>query len=272
MNEYFDYGVYEDLRSVHSTKFTDFDRSLITKFEQLFLDIKQDPKFLRANVGQIYVPNIVDFKTNKSNFKVFRKEIIQQSGLIVLLVDVSGSMSWNDKIEKAKKLVANLMKSVESNSKIELRVFTYSGSSDFDSENNCNRDLLIMQEIKDPKYVHLMRAGGSSPTDKAIHYVTQKFEESRKNKTLIVLTDGSPNSNHSYGSHQKSLLETKKVLVKAESNKFNIFGCGFNVSISLDKIMENSFRGNYINLQNEKDIEKYLFVALSDFVRSIKNV
>ena len=97
----------------------------------------------------------------------------------------------------------------------------------------------------------------------------KKFEDSHKNKTLLVLTDGSPSSYTV--SYQRALLEIKRVLIKAESAKFNIFGCGFQVDNYLDQAMENSFRGNYVNLWEKKDIQKYLFTALEDFVRSIKN-
>tara|TARA_R110000765_G_scaffold425993_2_gene540303 strand:+ start:57 stop:887 length:831 start_codon:yes stop_codon:yes gene_type:complete len=276
MNEFSDYGLIENNECYYKENYA-LSRSMIQKFEQVFLDIKNDKKFLRSNKGKIHVPHIIDFKTNKSNFKVFRKELVQQSGLIILLVDISGSMNNNNKIVEVRNLVANLMTSVESSPKIELRVFTFEGGSDpvYDQKTGKHthtRDLLYMNEIKTVKNCDQIVAGGSSPTDKAIHYVTKQFEKSRKNKTLLVLTDGSPNSCSTMGSSQRSLLETKKVLVKSESNKFNIFGCGFGVSNHLDQIMENSFRGNYINLHDINDIEKYLFTALSSFVRSIKNV
>ena len=252
----------------------EINQKRINDFDQVLEELKGDPKFLRSNVGDLHIPHVVDFKANKTNLKVFRKTLIQQSGLVILLIDVSGSMN-GFKIDTVRNLVADLMTSAENIPKIELRVFCYAGDCYYDYDNlkengdPTTEDLLLIHEIEKVEDCDLITPLGTTPTDKAIHYLINKFEESHKNKTLLVLTDGSPSSYTV--SYQRALLEVKKVLIKAESAKFNIFGCGFCVSDYLDKAMENSFRGNYINLWTSKDIEKYLFSALEDFVRSIKN-
>lgn len=242
------------------------DRKRIGQFDQVFECLKGEPKFLRSNVGKIHVPHIIDFKTNRSNFKVFKKELVQQSGLVILLIDVSGSMGGT-KINDIRDLVADLMTSAESIPKIELRVFTFAGDYEHVKKKIYN-DVLLIHEIETVKNCNEITTMGTTPTPQAIHYLVSKFEKSHKQKTLLVLTDGSPSSYTV--SYQKCLLEIKKVLIKAESAKFNIFGVGFEVDDYLTEAMQNSFRGNYVNLWNKEDIQKYLFTALQDFVRNIR--
>lgn len=252
----------------------EIDQKRVSDFDQVLEGLKGEPKFLRSNNGKLHIPHVIDFKSNRTNLKVFRKKIIQQSGLVILLIDASGSMD-GFKIDTIRDLVADLMTSAENIPKIELRVFTYGGTRDTDYENLDINDMpqihdrLLIHEIETVEDCDQIVTMGTTPTPQAIHYLIKKFEDSHKNKTLLVLTDGSPSSYTV--SYQRALLEIKRVLIKAESAKFNIFGCGFQVDNYLDQAMENSFRGNYVNLWEKKDIQKYLFTALEDFVRSIKN-
>lgn len=254
------------------------DNKRVNSFDQVLEELKGDPRYVRSNNGKLHIPHVIDFKSNRTNLKVMRKKMIQQSGLVLLLIDVSGSMS-GFKINSIRDLVADLMTSAENIPKIELRVFCYAGDrktswnyEKLDSNDNPtpeHEDVLLIHEIKTVENCDQIVPLGTTPTPQAIHYLINKFEDSHKNKTLLVLTDGSPSSYTV--SYQRALLEIKKVLIKAESAKFNIFGCGFQVDNYLDQAMENSFRGNYVNLWEKKDIQKYLFTALEDFVRSIKN-
>mgnify|MGYP003632947925 FL=1 len=252
----------------------EIDQKRVSDFDQVLEGLKGEPKFLRSNNGKLHIPHVIDFKSSRTNLKVFRKKIIQQSGLVILLIDASGSMD-GFKIDTIRDLVADLMTSAENIPKIELRVFTYAGTRDTDYENlDINdqpdiNDRLMIHEIETVQDCDQIVTMGTTPTPQAIHYLIKKFEDSHKNKTLLVLTDGSPSSYTV--SYQRALLEIKRVLIKAESAKFNIFGCGFEVPDMLTQAMENSFRGNYVNLWTKEDIQKYLFTALEDFVRSIKN-
>lgn len=252
----------------------EINQKRVGDFDQVLEGLKGEPKFLRSNNGKLNIPHVIDFKSNRTNLKVFRKKIIQQSGLVILLIDASGSMD-GFKIDTIRDLVADLMTSAENIPKIELRVFTYAGVRDTDYENlDVNdrpeiHDHLLIHEIENVEDCDQIVTMGTTPTPQAIHYLIKKFEDSHKNKTLLVLTDGSPSSYTV--SYQRELLEIKRVLIKAEAAKFNIFGCGFEVPDMLTEAMENSFRGNYVNLWTKEDIQKYLFTALEDFVRSIKN-
>ena len=249
----------------------EIDQKRVSDFDQVLEGLKGEPKFLRSNNGKLHIPHVIDFKSNRTNLKVFRKKMIQQSGLVILLIDASGSMD-GFKIDTIRDLVADLMTSAENIPKIELRVFIYGGTRDIDYDTNDQpevNDRLLIHEIENVEDCDQIVTIGTTPTPQAIHYLIKKFEDSHKNKTLLVLTDGSPSSYTV--SYQRALLEIKRVLIKAESAKFNIFGCGFEVPDMFTQAMENSFRGNYVNLWTKKDIQKYLFTALEDFVRSIKN-
>jgi uncharacterized protein YegL len=249
----------------------EIDQKRVSDFDQVLEGLKGEPKFLRSNNGKLHIPHVIDFKSNRTNLKVFRKKMIQQSGLVILLIDASGSMD-GFKIDTIRDLVADLMTSAENIPKIELRVFIYGGTRDIDYDTNDQpevNDRLLIHEIENVEDCDQIVTIGTTPTPQAIHYLIKKFEDSHKNKTLLVLTDGSPSSYTV--SYQRALLEIKRVLIKAESAKFNIFGCGFAVPDMFTQAMENSFRGNYVNLWTKKDIQKYLFTALEDFVRSIKN-
>lgn len=275
MENFDNYDLNESDQSRYKQPF-ELSNNQISRFEQVFENLKGDPKFLRSNVGKIHVPHIVDFKANHSNLKVFKKELQKQSGLVVLLIDVSGSMNGymdtkngnrDKKINCVRDLVANLFSSVENIPRIELRVFTYSGDYSFNNQGD-EQDRLEILEIDSLKNCNQIVCSGTTPTPNAIHYVTKKFKDYRKNKTLFVFTDGSPSSY--VNSYTETLLQVKKSLINAESTHFNIFGLGFCVDNYLDKIMKNSFRENYINLWNLEDIEKYLFSELENFVRSIR--
>ena len=99
---------------------------LTSEFDQIFQSLKGEPKTIRSNKGDIHVPYIIDFKANKNNLKVFRKKINQSSGLVCLLVDVSGSME--SRIDMVRKLVANFYASIADIQRITLKVYLYSSS------------------------------------------------------------------------------------------------------------------------------------------------
>ena len=267
MYEYFDYtqkaknGSYRDS--------FELDNMLTSEFDQIFQSLKGEPKTIRSNKGDIHVPYIIDFKANKNNLKVFRKKINQSSGLVCLLVDVSGSME--SRIDMVRKLVANFYASIADIQRITLKVYLYSSSY-------YNAHDLTITEINDLSECDKIVVDTGSdynigtPTHYALDYVTNQNKNYVGKKVLICLTDGHPAiyENENLYLDAKLKLECKKAILNAEELSFNIFGLGIQLPEYTVDSFKNMFRDNFVNIRTYDDLRIQLFDKLGDFVRGIR--
>lgn len=247
----------------------EIDNSLVNEFSEIFEKLKGEPKTLRSDHGQIHLPYIIDFKINQNNLKVFKRKINQNSGTIILLIDGSGTMRFNDRAEKCRNLTANLFKAISEISRLNLKAYIYGG--DFEQQKT-----LCITEINDLKDCEKITADpdnyGSTPTHNAINYVMKQNENIKGKKIIITLTDGKPeiwqNRDQVRGIDDQLKLESKKALVDAESKGFSVFGVG--IGLYDTESFKNMFRDEYINVNDASDIKKYMIDKLMEFVRGIR--
>jgi hypothetical protein len=269
MYEYFDYT--QKAKNGSYRESYELDNLLISEFDQIFQSLKGEPKTVRSNNGDIHVPYIIDFKANKNNLKVFRKKINQSSGLVVLLVDVSGSM--DSRIDMVRKLVSNLYSSISDISRVTLKVYLYSSSfynahdltiTEINDLSEC--DKIVVDGISDKNY--------GTPSHYAIDYVTKQNKDYIGKKVLVTITDGSPaiyENDEIVNNSAKLKLECKKAVLNAEELGFNIFGLGVCIPDYYLDSFKNMFRDNFVNILQYDDLRLQLFDKLNDFVRSIRS-
>jgi len=253
------------------------DKAQISEFETVFESLKGEPKNLRVrNSKEFNIKALIKFKAENSRGdpKLFKKKINTNSGNIYLLIDGSGSMHGS-RAKQVRNLTANIMKSIEEISRINLKAYVYAG--DFD---NC--DNLCIQEISNVSDCQYITADGhkygSTPTHNAINFIKEKHENDSGKKLLIVLTDGYPMIYHDHNilsSLRNQLnLETKRACVELEAKEFNLFGIGINAGNT--KTFENNFRDNFVNVESNEygsfsdNIKKHLVSKMSEFVGLIR--
>jgi hypothetical protein len=138
---------------------------------------------------------------------------------IVVSIDGSGSMSWNNKIDIARNLVATMYDSIKNLPNIELRANVWSGDS------KGEMGITEINNKHEVKNISLTNKYYSTPTHMAFEYSARMLKEMNgSKKLLIIVTDGQPA--YSKGGYRISdpnyLKMCRKSLLKAKCVTTNI--------------------------------------------------
>jgi uncharacterized protein YegL len=194
---------------------------------------------------------------------VFNADKKKNSCHIMIGVDVSGSMN-NDRIKNAQNMLATLFKSVENINSIKMEAYTWSGDSE-----TCA--VMPIKNLKDCELANCSHSYGGTPTDLAIYHGISELRKSlSKQKLLIILTDGYPDSDYSC---QKSgdgdgITYLKKQLKQARTdNNISTIAVGFSCGMS-----EEHFNEIFDNSIVVRDIKEAREQIVRQFKTTVTNV
>jgi len=182
--------------------------------------------------------------------KPYLKRIKNAGAEIWVLLDVSGSME-GDGINTAKKILGSIYDSLLGSRYVSLKMYGF-----YNDEVNhvfeMDRDLLMQLD-----------AGGGTPTDMAIYYITELMKKDHIgfDKTLFIITDGYPNDGDS----------TKNALMHLKSSIKNVYIYTIFVSPK-DEEAVNIFSPSdwYFNVSSINDVEGVLERGIGGIVDNIK--
>lgn len=179
---------------------------------------------------------------------------------IMIGVDVSGSMN-NDRIKHAQEMLGTLFKSVENINSIKMEAYTWSGD-------RATCAIMPIKNLKDCNLANCSHSYGGTPTDLAIyHGISELQKSSSKQKLLIILTDGYPETEYTErktGIDGRTYLKKKLREAKKDHNITTIavgFSCG---SSGFDGIFDDSIVVN--------DIQKARSEIIRQFKTTVTNV
>lgn len=244
----------------------DLDLVLKRKLDNVFSKVKGKKKVIKSTNGDLNVNSIINYQTNKNQNLVFDKEIATKGGHIVILVDGSGTMRFDNRMEKVRRLTASIFQSLSDVDKINFEVIMYGGSFEKPT---------VIAITKISKFEDLAKleydstSHGSTPTHKVVHYVTEHMKRLKGKKLLITITDGEPEVYENHKSLKIDLSDSlRQAYLNAENNNINVFGIGIEL-YDIPKF-KRIFRQNYIDVRNVDECHGALITQLSRFVAGLK--
>lgn len=157
---------------------------------------------------------------------------------VLLLVDVSGSMSWNNKDNKAKMAAIGLAE-VFNDLNIPFKVMTF--SADMDGYDVIHTHYINWENSQEERIKLLnIGAGGNNFDGYSVRYAGKVMSKRKElHKLIIVLSDGQP-ACHYY--RRKSGLSDTKNAVREAKKEANVIGIAIDANIDeLYNIYGNSF-------------------------------
>ena len=244
----------------------DLDIVLKRKLDTVFSKVKGKKKNVKSMNGELNIDSIINYQTNKNQNLVFDREIATKGGHIVILVDGSGTMRFDNRMDKVRRLTASLFQSLSDVNKINFEVIMYGGSF-------VNPEVLAITKIA--KFEDLSKlefdaeSHGSTPTHKAVHYVTEHMKKLKGKKLLITITDGKPEVYKNHKALSIDLSDSmREAYLNAENHNINVFGIGIGL-YDIPKFNK-IFRQNFINVENVDECHGALITQLSRFVAGLK--
>lgn len=256
----------------------EIDKDLKRKFDTVFSSLKGKRRTLKSTSGKLNINSAIDYMITQKDDRVFDREIRSKGGTVIILVDGSGSMRWDNKMDDARKLVSTLYKSLEDVHKITFKVIMY--TSHFRKA-----DSLAIVEINSLKECEKLVEDsidnfGGTPTPSAVNYCTKLFKSVKGQKLLITLTDGRPaifnheyNGSTGYGDgipDHISKQEEQTRLAFLESHDAGIKSFGVGIKVRRGENMKKIFRHNYVNVNSVKESERHIIAALTQFVKKVR--
>lgn len=141
-----------------------------------------------------------------SHFTTFKKTPLS----LAILLDLSGSMAYQDKLKNSRKIIKAIADSLEKNDEIAL--FTFS-------------DYFVKKKVpftKDKsaiiKKLKSLKAGGNTALYQAISFMPEILGENQNRQAILLLTDGLDN---------KSIISQKQVIENTAKMQIPIYVIGF---------------------------------------------
>ena len=259
----------------YTTTEPQINEELKRKFDQVFSILKGKKRTIRSTSGNLNVRSIIDFEITKKDCRVFDREIKSKGGTVLLLVDGSGSMRYQNRMSNTRNLIATLYKSLEGINKVHFKVVMYCGSF---TEKDQHLAIVEINSLKDcNKLVEDSISNfGSTPTGSAMDYCTKLLKKIQGQKLVITVTDGQPML-YDYLSNSKNrcvpeslsqqVEQATEAFLTAENQKIKVFGIGVNVG---GEGMKKLFRRNFIEVKDIQQIENLIAQRLTEFVKTLK--
>jgi uncharacterized protein with von Willebrand factor type A (vWA) domain len=260
------YEVIEPERQTHEFV---IDKKVVNRLTSIFSSIQGDKYNKKSNKGKINIKNYINYRLDKSQTKFFDKVKQLQGGTIIILVDGSGTMRFDNRMAKCRNLVSSLYASLEKSTNIDFKVYVYGGSF-------TNRHIMAIKEIKnldECKYLtHDAYYNGSTPTHYATDYVLEQNKDIIGKKMLITITDGIPEvwQNNKRFNDPEINEKTKQSYVKAENMGFNIFGISIDIREQHKENFKKIFRQKYVNIVELEQMKTRMVRKIEEFTKTLE--
>ncbi len=184
--------------------------------------------------------------------KVLKKDFI-------FVVDTSGSMLADGKMEQAKKALRFCVGSLNEGDRF--NIIAFSGDvrrfqrdlTDFNAETRKQADA----------YIGAMQARGGTAFDEAVQAALEVAKDAKNVPMIVVMTDGNP----TIGEQNVKAILDKARKANTRNARVFVFGVGYDVNTQLLDLMAEQNRGTREYVKPEEDIE----VKVSSFYTKIAN-
>ena len=195
---------------------------------------------------------------------------------VCLLIDQSGSMSYDGRIEMAQSLAITLYEAVNGIDNLNLWIFGHTGDNKVyvDAEGNQDQECTTILEYVTPdkqtrfdKYVlGTIRALAENRDGDAIRYVVDRISRFSKERTLlIVLSDGSPAASGYGGS--MGIKDVKEAVTEAEKKRCYVIQAS--CSPDLDSRTMSRMFSHYVEYNYRMDLNEFTKNLAIEIKRSI---
>ncbi len=209
----------QDISSPHVKKISrskepyEIDKKIVKGLRKIFRLLKMgDKSFIDYTGHELDVNAYVENFIKGTNLNRSYENIQRDHGAsIVVSIDGSGSMDYNDRIITARKLVATLIDSVAGIPNIEIRGNVWS------SDSSGEIGITEIKNIQDVKMISVHTDYMLTPTHAGLEYSMEMLRTMKgSNKLVILITDGVPNyrKNYSDVSTQAYLKTCRRSLQK----------------------------------------------------------
>lgn len=159
------------------------DQQTSVKIAKLLSRLKHKTIQINAEEGtDIDIDQYIQHKINKNITDVFVDDHCAEGITVIILLDISGSMIGSE-INMAAKSTLILWDALERIKNVDFEVYTYCSHSN-------GKTLTITKETRSS--ITRLKPFGTTPTDKAIRYVTNVISYKPGKKFIILITDGVP--------------------------------------------------------------------------------
>lgn len=213
-------------------------------------DYKFSIKGMRS--GRLDTNKLVEAKQKVPTIYERMGEVKTDKLNIVILIDESGSMSWNDKIVRAAEAAIFLNEAFSKQPDVEL--FIYGHTADLSDKST---DIFVYREpgIKKAYGLSTCTARSNNRDGVAIYETAKRVRKFTNNPVvMLVISDGEPAA---YGYNDTFAIEhTRKMVLKAEAMNMQV------IQIAIDSVKSNLMFTNYVKMTDMKtfpsDLVNYL--------------
>jgi hypothetical protein len=168
---------------------------------------------------------------------------------VVLLIDESGSMHWDEKIADASKAAITFVEALKG---VNVELFIYGFTSDRGSDNRHEITIYKEGSFSNVATLGSLKAKDSNADGICLREVCKRVRKiTPKESLLFVISDGEPAS-YSYTSQDHGIEDTAKAVVEAEKMGFRTMQIGIGANAENQQKMFKHF----VNYKDSKDMVK----------------
>lgn len=168
---------------------------------------------------------------------------------VVLLIDESGSMHWDEKIADASRAAITFVEALKG---VNVELFIYGFTSDRGSDNRHEITIYKEGSFSNVATLGSLKAKDSNADGICLREVCKRVRKiTPKESLLFVISDGEPAS-YSYTSQDHGIEDTAKAVVEAEKMGFRTMQIGIGANAENQQKMFKHF----VNYKNSKDMVK----------------
>jgi Ca-activated chloride channel family protein len=230
-------GAQSDFQLFYSFSNQDFGLSLLT-----YRDPGKDGFFLL----------LVSPKAELDDREVSAKDVI-------FVLDTSGSMAEEDKMDKAKAALRHGVGSL--NPRDRFNIISFAGEERLMSERLINADDASRKQALD--FIERMRATGGTNINDALMAAFKQIQPGDRTQMVVLITDGQP----TVGATKASAIFANVKQASKPGVRLFTFGVGYDVNTVLLDGLANENRGTVAYIEPKEDIE----VKVSNFFAKVNN-
>ena len=241
--------VFNSWRAGDNRKIDEHD---VQKLRRFFATVRAKNKIDLDEEGDSIDPEaFIQFKANPNMNEIFINEDISQGLDISLLIDISGSMSYSQRLDMATKYAKTLHRALASLDNVKLRTWAFSG-------NRRNERLTPVVEIPYDRLDNIQPEQHNifTHTWNGIAHVANKMRGSTGKKLMIVLTDGMPEAGTDKINKIQATKEAVEYSFLTGTKVYVIKVGGYDT-----EMMKNIFgpQTNWTEVSNMEDAERHLW-------------
>jgi Ca-activated chloride channel homolog len=178
---------------------------------------------------------------------------------VIFVLDTSGSMAEEGKMDKAKAAMRHGVGSL--NARDRFNIVSFAGEEHLMSERLINADEQGKKQARE--FIERMRATGGTNINDALMAAFKQIQPGQRPQMVVLITDGQPTVGETKAG---SILANVKQANKANTRLFTI-GVGYDVNTVLLDSLANENRGTVAYIEPKEDIE----VKVSNFFAKVNN-